>query len=40
MILVLFSVIFEKFYSANLPVHVDMIKCGLHQVLRLPNYLT
>jgi hypothetical protein len=25
------------FYSANL--HLDMIKCALHQVLRLPNYI-
>jgi hypothetical protein len=25
------------FYSENL--HVDMIKCALHQVLRLPNYI-
>ena len=30
-----FSIYDQHFYSANL--HVDTIKCALHQVLRLPN---
>ena len=29
----------ERRNERNCDLHVDVIKCALHQVLRLPNYL-